>query len=102
MINLGVNIYDTDLNKDKDFLIDYIRRNDVEFVYSGGSDLFNKYVMDIVDSVDENINLAISNNNLICCGEGVCGACTIDVNGQKVKSCKAQIDSRDFLNSRNL
>ncbi len=102
LINLGVNIYDTDLNKDKDFLIDYIRRNDVEFVYSGGSDLFNKYVMDIVDSVDENINLAVSNSNLICCGEGVCGACTIEVNGQKVKSCKAQIDSRDFLNSRNL
>jgi NAD(P)H-flavin reductase len=102
LTNLGVNIYDTDLNKDKDFLIDYIRRNDVKFVYSGGSDLFNKYVMDIVDSVDKEINLAVSNSNLICCGEGVCGACTIDVNGQKVKSCKAQIDSRDFLNSRNL
>ncbi|WP_331681690.1 2Fe-2S iron-sulfur cluster-binding protein [Romboutsia sp.] len=100
--NLGVNIYNTDLNEDRDFLIDYIRRNNVELVYSGGANAFNKYVMDIVNSVDENINFAISNNNLICCGEGVCGACTIDINGEKVKSCKAQIDSRDFLNSKNL
>lgn len=99
--NLGVNIQNTDLNEDKDFLIDYIRRNNVKFVYSGGADLFNKYVMDIVDSIDPNINLAISNSNLICCGEGICGACTIEVNGKKIKSCKAQIDSRAFLNSKN-
>lgn len=99
---LGVNIQSTDLNEDRDFLIDYIRRNNVEFVYSGGADLFNKYIMDIVDSVDPNIDLAISNSNLICCGEGICGACTIEVNGKKIKSCKAQIDSRAFLNSKNL
>ncbi len=29
--------------------------------------------MNIVDSVDKNIKFAISNNNLICCGEGICG-----------------------------
>ncbi len=58
--------------------------------------------MDIVDSVDPNIDLAISNSNLICCGEGSCGACTIEVNGKRIKSCKAQIDSRAFLNSKNL
>ena len=100
--DLGINIYDVNLNEDKEFLIDYIRRNNVELVYSGGCDKFNKYIMDIVNLVDENINLAISNSNLICCGEGICGACTIDINGEKVKSCKAQIDSRVFLNSKNL
>jgi succinate dehydrogenase/fumarate reductase-like Fe-S protein len=68
-------------------------------VYSGASHRFSKEVMDIVDSVDKNIKLAISNNNLICCGEGVCGACTVNINGQRVKTCKSQVDSRDYLNS---
>lgn len=97
IINLGVNIQSIDLYEDKDFLIDYIRRNNVEFVYSSGSARFSKYVMELVDSIDENIKLAISNNNLICCGEGICGACTININGQRVKTCKAQVDSREYL-----
>ncbi|MGL5330645.1 MAG: 2Fe-2S iron-sulfur cluster-binding protein [Peptostreptococcaceae bacterium] len=99
---LGVNVYATDLNGDRNFLTDYIKRNNIKLVYSGGSDIFNKCIMDVVDSVDKEINFAISNNNLICCGEGICGACTVEVNGNKVKSCKAQINSREFLNSRNL
>ena len=47
------------------------------------SNIFNKDIMDIVDSIDENINLAVSNNNLICCGEGICGGCTVRLNGQR-------------------
>ncbi len=49
--------------------------------------------------VDENIKLAVSNNNLICCGEGICGACSIDLNGVKVKTCKTQVNSREYLKS---
>lgn len=55
--------------------------------------------MNIIDAIDENIKLAVSNNNLICCGEGICGACCIDLNGVKVKSCKTQINSREYLKS---
>lgn len=99
IMDLGVSIYEIDASKDKDFIIDYIIRNEIEFVYSGASHRFSKEVMDIVDSVDKNIKLAISNNNLICCGEGVCGACTVNINGQRVKTCKSQVDSRDYLNS---
>ena len=68
-------------------------------MYSGASHRFSKEVMDIVDCVDKNIKLAISNNNLIWCGEGVCGACTVNINGKRVKTCKSQVDSRDYLNS---
>ena len=92
--DLGANIYHIDIAQDKEFISDYIKSN-----YSGGSNHFNKSVMDIVDYVDENIKLAVSNNNLICCGEGICGACSIDLNGVKVKTCKTQVNSREYLKS---
>ena len=92
--DLGANIYHIDIAQDKEFISDYIK-----LVYSGGSNHFNKSVMDIVDYVDENIKLAVSNNNLICCGEGICGACSIDLNGVKVKTCKTQVNSREYLKS---
>ena len=96
---MGVNINDFNLRSDKELLADYIRRNNVTFVYSGASVGFSKDVMNVVDSIDKNIKFAISNNNLICCGEGICGACIINVNGCEVKTCKAQLDSREYLNS---
>lgn len=99
---LGINVYITDINENKDFLLDYIKRNDISLVYSAGGNRFNKYIMDIVDEYSKDIKFAISNNNLICCGEGICGACIVNVNGEKVKSCKMQINSRDFLNSNNV
>lgn len=99
--SFNINIYITNLYQDENFLEDYIKRNNIYLVYSSGSDRFNKFVMKVVDKVDENISLAISNNNLICCGEGICGSCTVNINGEKIKSCKAQIDSRKFLNSRD-
>lgn len=95
--DLGANIYHIDIAQDKEFISDYIKSNYIKLVYSGASNHFNKFVMDIVDSIDENIKLAVSNNNLICCGEGICGACSIDLNGVKVKTCKTQVKSREYL-----
>ena len=96
---MGVNINDINLRQDKDLIADYIRRENVSFVYSGASVGFSKDVMNIVDSVDKNIKFAISNNNLICCGDGICGACVVNMNGCQVKTCKAQLDSREYLHS---
>ncbi len=97
--DLGASIYHIDIEEDKEFIADYIKSNDIKLVYSGASNRFNKEVMNIIDAIDENIKLAVSNNNLICCGEGICGACCIDLNGVKVKSCKTQINSREYLKS---
>lgn len=96
---MGVNINDISLSDDKDLIIDYIKRENVPFVYVGASITFSKDVMNIIDSIDKNIKLAISNDNLICCGEGICGACVVNIDGFKVKTCKAQVDSREYLNS---
>ncbi len=97
--DLGASIYHIDIEEDKKFITDYIKTNDIKLVYSGASNHFNKSVMNIVDSVDENIKLSVSNNNLICCGEGICGSCSVDLNGLKVKTCKTQVNSREYLKS---
>ncbi|MGL6107388.1 2Fe-2S iron-sulfur cluster-binding protein [Romboutsia sp.] len=99
IIDLGGNIYNVDIVEDRSFISDYIKRNNIELVYSGGGNDFNKEIMNIVNMIDEELKLSVSNNNLICCGEGICGACAININGQKLKTCKSQIDSRDFLNT---
>lgn len=97
--SLGVNVNIIDVKEDKNFILDYIKRNNVSLVYSGGYNDFNRYMKELVDSINKDILLAISNNNLICCGEGICGACTVNLNGERVKSCKTQIDSRNLLDT---
>ena len=97
--SLGVNVNIIDIKEDKNFILDYIKRNNVSLVYSGGYNNFNRYMKELVDSINKDILLTISNNNLICCGEGICGACTVNLNGERVKSCKTQIDSRNLLDT---
>lgn len=96
---LNVNIHFINIKEDEALIKDYIVRNNVALVYSGGFNSFNRETMKLVDSIDENIRFAIANNNLIVCGEGICGGCTVIVNGKRIKSCKAQIDARDYLKS---
>lgn len=97
ILKLGVIVNPIDIEEDKEFIIDYLRRNNIELVYSGGHNSFNKRIMNTIDAVNEEIKLVIPNNNLICCGEGICGSCTVNLNGERVKSCKSQIDSKVFL-----
>ena len=88
-----------DLKKDMDFIKDYIIRKNVSLVYCGASVSVSQEIMDIIDDIDENIKLCISNNNLICCGEGLCGACRVNVCGNSIKMCKTQVDAKKYLKS---
>ena len=96
---LGATIYYSDLKNEPEFIADYIKRNDIKLVYSGGSTSFSKDIMNIIDNINPSIKLCIANNNLICCGEGICGACSLNIDNQKIKMCKSQIDSRKYLNN---
>ena len=95
--NMGVCINYFNMTSKKKLLIDYIIKNNVTFVYSCGLIPFNKTILNMIHNIDEKIKFAIPNNNLICCGEGICGACTIRLNGCRVKTCKSQMNGRDFL-----
>jgi NAD(P)H-flavin reductase len=43
-------------------------------------------------------DLAVSNNFRICCGEGLCGSCSVGTSdGDTIKMCKCQLNGEDFL-----
>lgn len=96
---MGININLFNLDNKKDILENYLRNNKVSFVYSCGLIYFNKDILQLVDNIDESIKFAIPNNNLICCGEGICGACTVRLNNCRIKTCKAQMNGREFLSN---
>lgn len=100
---LNINIIEEDVNSDKGKkLIENVLKNkNIDLVYSGGSDLLHKSIVDIVDKLNINPYIVITNNNEICCGEGVCGGCTIRLaNGVRVKTCKTQLEAREVIERR--
>ncbi len=43
-------------------------------------------------------DLAVSNNFHLCCGEGLCGSCSIDTSGgETIKMCKCQLKGEELL-----
>lgn len=97
---LKVNMYYFKFEEELDYLRGHIKENDISFVYSASSMIVSKILMDQIDFVDKRIKYSIANNNLICCGEGICGACGVNIDGEIVKTCKSQVDSRKFLKAK--
>ncbi|KAB3532543.1 sulfide/dihydroorotate dehydrogenase-like FAD/NAD-binding protein [Alkaliphilus pronyensis] len=62
-----------------------------DLVFIGGSDYLQKNLF-------KNLNLSemkivVTNNNELCCGEGICGACVVyDAGGIPIRSCKTQVN----------
>ena len=96
---MGLDISLFNLSSKDKIIKEYIINNNIGFVYSCGLIYFNKQILKLVDNIDEKIKFAIPNNNLICCGEGICGACTVRLNNCRIKSCKAQMNGREFLSN---
>lgn len=56
------------------------------------SDYFVENLSKLAKEVLYNVAVGISNNCHICCGEGLCGACTcINKEGHTIKMCKCQV-----------
>lgn len=73
----------------------------IRVIYSGGSDEHHAAVLKLAERHNPEAYLAISNNNRLCCGEGICGSCEVDINRQKARSCKVQFDVRAVVGQRN-
>lgn len=72
------------------------------YIHVGGADILTYNVINYLDEIDRNdISLSCCNNFKMCCGEGICGACTARYSGHRVKRfCKEQADPRVIFEGR--
>jgi len=67
-----------------------VKENKYKLVFIGGSDELQECVIKSIKEIDD-VKFITTNNNAICCGEGICGACAKkDESGIWIKTCKAQ------------
>lgn len=75
----------------------------IDLVHCDAADVLSNQVMKIVSAYDKNIPFSCSNNQKMCCGEGVCGCCTIMNDDEKLRRlCKMQTDPKYVLEGRRL
>lgn len=56
------------------------------------SDHYIQSVGSLIRKALPDCDLAVSNNFRLCCGEGICGACTVtDESGETIRMCKCQL-----------
>jgi len=80
-----------------------IKDREVKLIFSGGSDRQHYNILKMLNKHNHEAYLLVTNNNLICCGEGICGSCTVKLeDGKKVKSCKVQLDIWNDIERRVL
>ena len=74
----------------------------VEFIHIAGADILTYGVIQYLNEINRNdIKLSCCNNFKMCCGEGICGACTARFSGHRVKRfCKEQTDPRNVFEGR--
>ncbi|WP_432409503.1 sulfide/dihydroorotate dehydrogenase-like FAD/NAD-binding protein [Wukongibacter sp. M2B1] len=86
---------ETDIISEKGKLIiqELIRNNHYDLCFSGGSDVQHEEIEKLLRELSPDTKFVITNNKEICCGEGICGSCTMKVGGKIIKACKSQINT---------
>jgi len=81
-----------------------IKDKNIKLIHLAGADILTYSVIEYLDELDRgDILLSCCNNFKMCCGEGVCGACTARFSGHRVKRfCKLQSDPRSIFEGRRL
>lgn len=94
---------------DKGKLSDYAKviiqdalKDGVNYIHVGGADILTYNVINYLDEINrKDVSLSCCNNFKMCCGEGICGACTARFSGHRVKRfCKEQTDPRSIFEGR--
>ncbi|WP_297423720.1 sulfide/dihydroorotate dehydrogenase-like FAD/NAD-binding protein [Clostridium sp.] len=77
-------------------------KDGVQFIHIAGADILTYSVINYLNDIDRNdVTLSCCNNFKMCCGEGICGACTSRFSGHRVKRfCKEQADPRNIFEGR--
>ncbi|WP_026894073.1 sulfide/dihydroorotate dehydrogenase-like FAD/NAD-binding protein [Clostridiisalibacter paucivorans] len=70
----------------------------LNLIFIGGSNSFKEKMKNIIERYNLDVPILYTNNNKICCGEGICGACIVeDDKGNKIRTCKANTKGGDFV-----
>lgn len=94
---------------DKGELSDYAKviikdaiKEGVKYIHIGGADILTYNVINYLNEINmDDVSLSCCNNFKMCCGEGICGACTARFSGHRVKRfCKEQADPRNIFEGR--
>ncbi|MGL4990246.1 MAG: sulfide/dihydroorotate dehydrogenase-like FAD/NAD-binding protein [Sarcina sp.] len=85
----------------QDLLLKYIS-NGITHIHCGGADILTYKLIDFLESINRlDITLSCCNNAKMCCGEGMCGSCTVRFAGHNVKRlCKVQTDPINIFKGR--
>lgn len=84
----------------KNILISILKNEKVNIVHTSAADIVNYNVLQLLG---ETVDFSCCNNGKMCCGEGVCGSCSVKNKYFNIeRSCKLQIDPRNILEGRKL
>ena len=74
----------------------------IKYIHIAGADILTYSVINYLKEINRNdVSLSCCNNFKMCCGEGICGACTSRFSGHRVKRfCKEQADPRSIFEGR--
>ena len=82
----------------KDIITKKIEELEPNLVHIAGPDLLS---YEVLNQVADNLPVSCCNNGRMCCGEGICGSCTVKTNDHKLRRlCKLQTDPRFILKGR--
>lgn len=71
---------------------DLMEENNYDLVFIGGSNVLQNKVIKSIKEINKDTRFVTTNNNAICCGEGICGSCSVrDDSGVWIKTCKVQV-----------
>ena len=91
------------LSKECEFLLtSAVKEKNVSLIHIAGADILTYNVIKFLDDLGRpDILLSCCNNFKMCCGEGICGACTNRYAEHKVKRfCKLQCSPRSIFEGR--
>jgi dihydroorotate dehydrogenase electron transfer subunit len=84
----------------KTLLTDLIDVEQINLIHCDGPDIL---IFKMMEFLENKVNFSCCNNAKMCCGEGVCGTCSVRYKGHVVKRlCKVQTEPKNLFEGRRL
>ena len=95
--NIKVEILDLFSVTGEDELSQIIKNNASDIIFSAGAEMLHRKVSSIINETENNAKFFVTNNNILCCGEGICGSCIRKTNsGERIRTCKTRINPKNM------